>query len=336
MPATPSAPARRASAAGRALVAVLLAAAVALAVEQTYRVFVFGRAAWSYQRMNSVHDLWVSGLIRAAANPEVVFELKPGLATYFKLAPFATNAQGLRDVERAQRKPPGTVRAAMVGSSFSMPAGVALEDAWHQVAARMLDARRPGVRHEVVNFAVGGYNVRQNLAVLADRALAYEPDLVLFELTTHLPFMTQPDEFHRRAFAAAPRTHPVWQSFVVERIRAQLATPAADPSPYPPATLAAIEEAIGRAAALARGRGVPICFVVLNVDQRTRDNAALLARAAARHSPCVVDTTAAFAGADLADFAIYRIDQHPNARANRVFAEVAAPAIARALPGGAS
>ena len=336
MPATPSVPARRASFAGRALVAVALAAAVALAVEQTYRVFVFGGAAWSYARMNSVHDLWVSGLIRAAANPEIVFELKPSLDTYFKLAPLATNAQGLRDVERAQRKAPGVVRAAMVGSSFSMPAGVALEDAWHQVAARMLDARRPGVRHEVVNFAVGGYNVRQNLAVLAERALAYEPDLVLFELTTHLPYMTQPDAFHRRAFAAAPRTYPFWQSFVIERVRTQFATPAADPSPYPAQMLAAIEQSIGRAAEIARGRGVPICFVVLNVDQRMRRNAELLAQAAARHAPCVVDTTPAFAGADLADFAIYRIDQHPNARANRVFAEAVVPVIARAFPGGAS
>lgn len=337
MHATHSAPERRASAGARALVAVVLAVAVALAVEQTYRVFVFGSAAWSYARMNSVHDLWVSGLIRAAANPEIVFELKPGLDTYFKLAPLATNAQGLRDGERALRKAPGVARAAMVGSSFSMPAGVALEDAWHQVAARMLDARRPGVRHEVVNFAVGGYNARQNLAVLADRALAYEPDLVLFELTTHLPFMTQPDAFHRRAFVAAPRTHPFWQSFVVERIRAQLGpAPAADPSPYPPEALAAVEAAIGRAAAVAGGRGVAICFVVLNMDQRLRGNAHALAQAAARHSPCVVDTTAAFAGADLADYAIYRIDQHPNARANRVFAEVVVPVIARAFPGGAS
>lgn len=336
MPATSSAPARRASFAGRALVAIALAAAVALAVEQTYRVFVFGRAAWSYERMNSVHDLWVSGLIRAAANPEISFELKPALDTYFKLAPLSTNAQGLRDVERAPRKPPGVARAAMVGSSFSMPAGVALEDAWHQVAARMLDARRPGVHHEVVNFAVGGYNVRQNLAVLADKALAYEPDVVLFELTTHLPYMTQSDEFHRRAFVAASRTHPFWQSFVVAQLRAQLATPAADPSPYPPEALAGIEEAIDRAAAIAGGHGVPICFVVLNMDPRMRRNAELLAQAAARHASCVVDTTAAFAGADLADYAIYRIDQHPNARAQRVFAEVAVPVIARAFPGGAS
>ena len=28
------------------------------------------------------------------------------------------------------------------------------------------------------------------------------------ELTTHLPYMTQPEEFHRRAFVAAPRTSP--------------------------------------------------------------------------------------------------------------------------------
>ena len=122
MHATHSAPERRASAGARALVAVVLAVAVALAVEQTYRVFVFGSAAWSYARMNSVHDLWVSGLIRAAANPEIVLELKPGLDTYFKLAPLATNAQGLRD---GVRPPDGQTLYA--GSIFGLRENTAYE-----------------------------------------------------------------------------------------------------------------------------------------------------------------------------------------------------------------
>lgn len=332
MPDTERTNARLRSVAGRAFAAAVLVLAVALAVEQTYRVYVFGAAAWSYARIDSVQDLWVSGLIRAAANPEISYELEPGLDAWFKLAPLRTNGAGLRDVERARAKPPGVVRAALVGSSFSMPAGVALEDAWHHVAETMLDARRPGARHEIVNFAVGGYNARQNLAVLADKALAYEPDLVIFELTTHLPYMAQPDDFHRRPFVAAPREHPFWRSFVVDRIRAQLAPPAADPSPYPEAALAGISDAIARAAAIARDRGIPICFVVLNMDARTARNAELLERAAAAHSPCVVNTTSAFAGADLAAYSIYRIDQHPNARAQRVFAEAVVPRIAQALP----
>jgi len=331
MSAKEAANATHRSAVGRVAVALSLALVVALAIEQTYRVYVFGPAAWSYARMDSVHDLWVSGLIRAAANPEISYELKPGLDSYFKLAPLRTNAAGLRDVERSPGKPPGVVRAALIGSSFSMPAGVALEDAWHQVAARMLDAQQPGKRHEIVNFAVGGYNARQNLAVLHDKAFAYEPDLIIFELTTHLPYMTQPEEFHRRAFVAAPRTSPFWESFVLEAIAARFDAPAGDPSPYPQDALAGIGDAIGRAAEAAGGRGVPICFVVLNMDPATRRNAQLLAQEAARHSRCVVDTTDAFAGADLAQYAIYRTDAHPNARAQRVFAEVATPALAREL-----
>ena len=61
------------------------------------------------------------------------------------------------------------LRVALVGSSFSMPAGVSLEDAWHQQVAHDLDAAEPARRHEVVNFAVGGYNGRQLLAVLRDK-----------------------------------------------------------------------------------------------------------------------------------------------------------------------
>jgi hypothetical protein len=76
---------------------------------------------------------------------------------------------------------------------------------------------------------------------------------------------------------------------------------------------------------------VPICFVVLNMNQETAGNAKALADIGKRHSPCTIDTTAAFAGMDLAKLVIYPIDAHPNATAHGIFADAILPRVAREL-----
>ncbi len=41
----------------------------------------------------------VSGLIKPSSYTKIIFELKPNLNTYFKMARFMTNSCGLRDKE---------------------------------------------------------------------------------------------------------------------------------------------------------------------------------------------------------------------------------------------
>lgn len=316
---------------GRIVLVLLAVLLPAVAIEQTYRIYLFGWAAWSYRRIDSVHDLWTSGLIRAADDREIAFELRPGLDTYFKLATFRTNAQGLRDGEYARERPPGAVRIAVVGSSFTMPAGVSLEDAWHHVLEQRLDAGAPGRVHQAINFAVGGYSARQELAVLKSKVFAYQPQLVLFEFTTHTPYLVYPDAFYTRPYTVEPRTHPFWTSFVLQRIRSRFAGIAPDRTPYPEDRLTHMDAVMREAAAVAMGNGVPLCFVILNMHQGNAANAKALAQLAQRHAQCVVDTTPAFAGIDLADLVIYPTDPHPNPRAHRIFAEVIAPHVEREL-----
>ncbi len=310
------------------LLAVLLTAG---AIEQTYRVYLFGWSAFSRARIDSVHDLWVSGLIRRATEPGVVYELEPRLDTYFKLATFRTDSRGLRDVERALVPPPGTARIAIVGSSFSMPAGVALEDAWHQDLARRLDALDASRRHEAVNFSVGGYSARQLLAVLQAKVFAYRPELVLFEFSTHTPRLVYPETFYSTPYVPGPVTHPFWSSFVVERIRARMARVAPDHGPYSATELAPMEAIMQEAARVTAAHGAALCFVILNMNQADAANARTLAAAAARHASCVVDTTPAFADRNLADLVILPTDPHPNPKAQAIFAGVIAPKVAPLL-----
>ncbi len=316
---------------GRMAIVLLAVLLTAGAIEQTYRVYLFGWSAFSYARIDSVHDLWVSGLTRRAAEPEVAFELRPSLHSYFKLAPLRTDSRGLRDIERPLDAPPGTARIAIVGSSFSMPAGVALEDAWHQVLARGLDAAAPDRRHEAINFSVGGYSARQLLAVLKTKVPAYRPELVLFEFTTHTPHLVYPDTFYTTPYVPGPRSHPFWSSFVLDRVRAQVAHAAPDFNPYPAERLAAMEAIMRDAARVSAEHGARLCFVILNMNQGGAANAQSLAQAAARHASCVIDTTPTFAGKSLADLVIYPGDAHPNAKAQAIFAGTIAPRVAPLL-----
>jgi hypothetical protein len=95
-------------------------------------------------------------MVRPAADPEIVWELKPGLRTWHKLARFETNAEGLRDRARSVAKPPGTFRVAVVGDSFTMGSGVALAETYHARLERTLNATRPERRWELADFGVGG------------------------------------------------------------------------------------------------------------------------------------------------------------------------------------
>ena len=82
----------------------------------------------------------------------------------FKLAPFRTSSQGFTIGSTPWAKPPGTHRAVVVGDSFTMPSGVALEDAFHTVAENHLNAQDDGTSYEVINFGVAGYDPSQYLA----------------------------------------------------------------------------------------------------------------------------------------------------------------------------
>lgn len=316
---------------GRMAIVLLAVLLIAGAIEQTYRVYLFGWSAFSRARIDSIHDLWVSGLIRRAADPDIVYELEPRLDTYFKLASFRTDSRGLRDVERALVPPAGTLRIAIVGSSFSMPAGVTLEDAWHQDLARRLDAIDPSRRHEAVNFSVGGYSARQLLAVLRAKVFAYQPELVLFEFSTHTPRLVYPEAFYSTPYEPGAVTHPFWSSFVVERIRSRMTQGTPDHGPYPAAELAPMEAIMAEAARVTAAHGVALCFVILNMNQADAANARTLAAAATRHAPCVIDTTPAFAGMPLADLVILPTDPHPNPKAQAIFASVIAPKVAPLL-----
>jgi len=54
-------------------------------------------------------------------------------------------------------------------------------DVWTAIMERRLNDA--GVRAEVMNFGVSGYNALQKVETLREKALAYNPDIVVFQYT---------------------------------------------------------------------------------------------------------------------------------------------------------
>ena len=138
-----------------------------------------------------------------------VFELKPNATGSFpggvdptRTFPYRTNSHGLRDRDRSG-KALGTRRVLVLGDSYTFGYAVAEEEAYPQVAERLLKERgHPDV--EVINAGIPDYNSRQERLLLERLMPVYEPDAVVLsyvmndaEPSTALP--TPPDETYRHA-----------------------------------------------------------------------------------------------------------------------------------------
>ena len=97
------------------------------------------------------------------------------------------NSAGLRDREHAKEKPPGTLRVAVLGDSYSEAAQVEQEEAFWAVMERRLREcpALSGRAVEVINFGVSGYGTAQELITLREQVWAYSPDVVLLAVTTN-------------------------------------------------------------------------------------------------------------------------------------------------------
>jgi hypothetical protein len=222
---------------------VSIGAALLLLLELSARLYLFGISGLSPSKINSVHGLPQTGFTQRSSQPGLGFELKPNLDGYFKLAAFRTNSRGLRDREYDLEKPDDCFRVAIVGSSFAMPAGVEIEGAFHSLLEEQFSKRFAPVRYQFINFSVGMYGPEQMLTMLESRALEYDPDLVVFTVTSNsAPRMIQdPSSAPQRAggesesepkleskvkprkFPEFRRSYPILQSFFVRLVRLRTA-----------------------------------------------------------------------------------------------------------------
>lgn len=117
-------------------------------------------------------------IYRASGLPQVGYTMIPNLDAHVLGSDLRTNALGFRGPDWSRRKAPGTTRIVLIGDSHAFGFGVDVASSMGEVLARELTIAL-GHPVEVLNFAVSGYNAKQELAVLRRLALAYAPDVVL-------------------------------------------------------------------------------------------------------------------------------------------------------------
>jgi hypothetical protein len=191
-----------------------------LMLEVTVRVYLFGLAGLSPARVGSFVNIFHSGYVQPADNLEVWFELKPNLDVVFRGAPLKTNSRGLPDQEYDLTKPPGTYRVAVIGSSWTMGAGVAIEDAFHSQLEQKFNSADSPVRYEFINFGLENYGLGEMMGALRHKALAYDPDMILFVMTGFTPGIRWAP--HDAPFEPLPVEQNAWSSYAYMRLQSAL------------------------------------------------------------------------------------------------------------------
>lgn len=143
------------------------------------RYYWYGSKGFSYVKLNSFKTLGASGLLQRAEDDSILWELQPNLDTLFKFEPFSTNSVGMRDREYSLEKPTNTKRIVVIGDSFAMGSGVSDTENYPALLEQKFSAEKGDGKVEVLNFGVGSYGLRNYLAVLNQKAMAYEPDLII-------------------------------------------------------------------------------------------------------------------------------------------------------------
>jgi lysophospholipase L1-like esterase len=126
------------------------------------------------------------GRFQLSHNPKIGYEPVPLVYTGRDLSFYdylgASNSLGFRDRDHAVAKPAGVYRIVVLGDSIA--AGLHVErneDVFPPILERLLN--QAGLRAEVINLAVSGYNTQQEVELLRDKGLQYHPDLVLVAYT---------------------------------------------------------------------------------------------------------------------------------------------------------
>jgi hypothetical protein len=323
-----------------ALALALAATALFIALEMSARVYVFGPRGLDPRRVPIVGGLAPPGLTTRGSGDSYP-KFRPNLDVFVQLVHFRTNSEGLRDKEYSREKPPGTFRVAVLGSSFTLPSGVEIGDAYHSLLEERLSSERAPTRFEFINFSFGAVGPAGVLERLHDQALAYDPDLILVGVTRAvvpyylLEWEDSPSDLKRKyrwppagMLRHLAKRGAGGRSYFSRLLKSQWAVLTGNELPErqgiePPATGRAPDDVVAKFARTGRETEIPVAFVRLEFDPLASD--AVENRLAARivaEGMHYLDTRGAFRGMTPRALWVHRFDPHPDARGHAIFASV--------------
>jgi hypothetical protein len=276
--------------------------------------------------------------------------MKPSASVVAWGVPLRTNDLGFRDdAPSIPAKQPGEFRIIVLGSSFTVSAGVDFPDIYTSRLERRLRRAHPKV--QVINLAVGGYHPIQQALVLEEVGLALQPDLVLVGLFPSNDFSLDIYEDNRRiALSGAQPKLPAsawyehsyvyraWGGRIVSKVAglmrrgAQAADPGKGRREWDAATAA-----LKSIAATAGEHRLPLVLAVLPQNFNFASQAELhgrVERFCRQEKLVCVDMLDEFVKRQWreAELRLNPLDAHPNAKYHAVVADALARVLAPLLP----
>jgi len=310
------------------IIACVFALGLFALLEFSYRLIIIGPAALNPFAINSYTNLLDSGNIKPSEYPSVYFELKPNLDVMLRGVPLRTNSQGLADKEYSVEKPENTYRIAVLGSSWTMPASVPPETAYHAVLEEALNARSTGVNYEVINFGVELYGLGEMVGTLEHRVKPYKPDLVIFAMTSFTSTIKWLD--HKAPFQPEVYYAPFFQSMVLMQLGIGSPKPTSiltrptlnglNGEDYEGRFMAQIPAALYQANKLTTENGGEMVFLFLAFQPWFPKTESLITNTLNILDVPLVDAATALADG-VTFYKVSELDMHPNPAAHQVIAD---------------
>lgn len=270
-----------------------------------------------------------SGIVQVASDYQR-WRLRPRLNVVWNGTMFRTNSLGIRGEEVVRKKPAGSFRVVVLGSSNTLGHGVHDVDVYTRQLELRLRASAVADRPiEVINLAVSGDSPTQKLLRLREEVRELDPDWILCDVTAldfsleerHLRWVLErgvkiPFDFVRRAIAASGVSRKD--------------SPAEFHSKFSGLAEAVMQRTFENWSAESRRLGAPFTVVMLPRADSKTDSPQLFAlyrELAERHELDILDLTDIFDEMDLDDYRIGAWDPHPNPRGHHLIAEKLAYAL---------
>lgn len=293
-----------------------------LLAECGIRWYWYGSDGFSYVQLNSFKTLGWSGLLQRSDNDTILWELEPKLDTVFKLAPFSTNSFGMRDREYPKQKPANTIRVAIIGDSFAMGSGVNDEENYPAVLETLLADGVNGQSVEVLNFGVGGYNLWNYEAVLSERAMAFDPDVVVIGFCGGNDFRGPQKEHLEGKLRLRKPLEQFWRSHLWKLYR-MTKNPRKKRTKLPEINerqKTYMHERFANIGARCDAAAIPavVCYYSL-IAQETDTEA--IRSVVEPHGLGFFNAGESLMGKPVTDLMVHKLDAHPSAAVHRVYAE---------------
>jgi lysophospholipase L1-like esterase len=115
---------------------------------------------------------------RPSDDPKLIYEYTPGKCA---------NKNGFLDYNYDMRKGDGVFRIVIIGDSIAEGEYVKLEESFGKVLERKLNNTNTNRKYEVIIMAVSGYSTSEELVLLEEKALHYDPDLIIWSYCLNDP-----------------------------------------------------------------------------------------------------------------------------------------------------